>query len=631
MDGDFLDLLLRDAPAAEYDGPAERARRAGASTATLAELDRAKTLALRLRTRLDAHRRRENELTALFQTAGDLAGLRDLDAVLHAIVRRARRLLGTDVAYLTLEDPARGDTYMRVTDGSVAATFQHLRLPMGAGLGGLVAQTASPYRSPNYLSDPQFAHTREIDTGVGDEGLVAILGVPLRLGPRVIGVLFAADRRERQFGQDEVALLGSLADHAAIAIDNARMLTETRAALADLDEANRLGRARAAATERAATAHDRLTALVLRGGDLDDLAAAVAEVLSGALAVLDADGAPIAGAPLLFNKSTVEQLNNALVEQSNKSTIEQSDHFAKINNLVARSRETGRSVHSGQYWVASVAAGPEHLGALVLRADAPLDEADQRTLERAALVTALLLLFRRSAADAQARIGGDLLTDILLAPTRDPAGLRDRARRFGIDLARRYVVLVVDRPDSALPTRRPAALTTRYEGADVLLVPGSDPGATARTVAAELRHSSTVAGAGPAVGPAAIAAAYREGRRCLSAALALGRRGTGVAMADLGFLGVVLGEHRDLDGYVTATLGPLLEYDAARGARLVETLRAYFAAGRSPSRARHALHVHPNTVHQRLDRITQLLGTDWQTPARALELELALTLHQSRT
>lgn len=600
MDATYLELLLADAPAVDYEAPLARARRDGASPEALAELDRAKVLALRLRTRLETHRRRENELTALFQTAGDLAGLRDLDAVLRAIVRRARRLLGTDVAYLTLEDPARGDTYMRVTDGSVAATFQHLRLPMGAGLGGLVAQTASPYHSPSYLSDPQFAHTRPINTAVADEGLVAILGVPLRLGPRVIGVLFAADRRERQFGPDEVALLGSLADHAAVAIDNARMLTETRTALAELDEANRVGRARAAATERAATAHDRLTALVLRGGDLDELAAAVTEVLSGTLAVLDADGVPIAGTPLPADA----------VEQQ-----------------VAASRETGRSVHSGEFWVAAAAAGPEHLGALVLRTDTPLSEPDQRTLERAALVTALLLLFRRSAADAQARIGGDLLSDILLAPDRDPGGLRDRARRLGTDLTRRHLVLVVDR--TATPPHPPTGLATRYDGRDVLLVPGADPAAAASRVAAELRHTATVAGAGPAVGPAAIAEAYREAVRCLSAALALGRTGTGVTMSDLGFLGVVLGEHRDLSGYLSATLGPLLAYDAARGARLVETLDAYFAAGRSPSRARHALHVHANTVHQRLDRISQLLGPDWQSPDRALELQLALRLHRS--
>ncbi|MFD0891475.1 GAF domain-containing protein, partial [Streptosporangium algeriense] len=202
--------------------------------------------------------RREAELSALFDTAGDLAGLRDLDAVLEAIVRRARQLLGADAAYMTLHDPDRGDTWMRVTDGSVSAKFRALRLPMGAGLGGLVAQTATPYSTADYFADPRFRHKTDIDDAVLEEGLVAILGVPLKLGAQVIGVLFAANRGVRPFSQDEVVLLGSLAAHAAVAIDNARLLQETRNALEELSETSRLARAHSGAVERAAHAHDRM-------------------------------------------------------------------------------------------------------------------------------------------------------------------------------------------------------------------------------------------------------------------------------------------------------------------------------------------------------------------------------------
>src|ERR671930_519479 len=117
MDSDHVQPLLQ-APA---DG--QRAER-------IAALEHAKPLALRVRAEMEGRRRREAELSALFETAHDLAGLRDLDSVLQAIVQRARSLLGTDVAYLSLNDPARGDTYMRVTEGSVAARFQQLRLGM---------------------------------------------------------------------------------------------------------------------------------------------------------------------------------------------------------------------------------------------------------------------------------------------------------------------------------------------------------------------------------------------------------------------------------------------------------------------------------------------------------------------
>jgi hypothetical protein len=135
----YLELLSRGAPPEEYERPVLRARADGASSEELAALEHGKLLALRVRTELEGRRRREAELSALFETAHDLAGLRDLDAVLHAIVQRARSLLGTEVAYLTLNDPKAGDTYMRVTDGSVSARFQQLRLGMGEGLGGLAS------------------------------------------------------------------------------------------------------------------------------------------------------------------------------------------------------------------------------------------------------------------------------------------------------------------------------------------------------------------------------------------------------------------------------------------------------------------------------------------------------------
>lgn len=196
----LLDLLAADAPAEALGAVTGQAREAGVGGADLAETERAVATALRVRSSLRAHRRRELELAALFDTAGDLAASRDLDEVLKAIVRRARMLLGTDTAYLTLPDEEAGDTYMRVTDGSVSPVFQNLRLELGEGLGGLVAQTTRPYATPDYRTDDRFRHTRNINAGVFEEGLVAILGVPLLLGSvhggdrKVIGVLFAADR-----------------------------------------------------------------------------------------------------------------------------------------------------------------------------------------------------------------------------------------------------------------------------------------------------------------------------------------------------------------------------------------------------------------------------------------------------
>ena len=126
---------------------------------------------------------------------------------------------------------------------------------------------------------------------------MAILGVPLVRGSRVIGVLFASDRAERSFERSEVALLGSLAAHAAIALDNARLLEETRTALAELSATSEELRARTASVERASDAHDRFIETVLRGGSIEDIAAIVAEALGGSLIALDEEGSVPHGRP----------------------------------------------------------------------------------------------------------------------------------------------------------------------------------------------------------------------------------------------------------------------------------------------------------------------------------------------
>ncbi|MYV39952.1 diguanylate phosphodiesterase, partial [Streptomyces sp. SID1328] len=118
-----------------------------------------------------------------------------------------------------------------------------------------------------------------------------------------------------------------------------------------------------------------------------------------------------------------------------------------------------------------------------------------------------------------------------------------------------------------------------------------------------------------------------EGRRCLDALHLLGRGGDGAAAEDFGFLGLLLAGDRDIGGFVERTIGPLVAYDARRGTDLLRTLDAYFAAAMSPARTKDVLHVHVNTVAQRLERVGRLLGEDWQTPSRLLEIQLALRLH----
>jgi sugar diacid utilization regulator/GAF domain-containing protein len=614
----LLELLAREAAPVEFEAPILAARSRGEDPDVIAELVRARTLALRVRAILDQRRRREAELSALYETANDLAALREVDAVLRAIVHRARLLLGSDVTYLSLNDDTVGDTCMRVVDGITSPAFRNLRLPMGAGLGGLVAQTETPYNSSRYFEDTRFHHTDPINDAVAEEGLVSILGVPLILGGNVIGVLYAANRSERPFDRDNVSLLVSLAAHAAIALDNARLLSETSAALDELNRASTQLHEHTEGIQRASDAHDRFTQLVLRGGDVNDVVASVSEVLGCVLWVLDTDDRILA------------------------TTAGSSDDLSiDVPALTGAARTAGRAVSHDDWWAVGVTAGPEALGTLLLHSDHKLNEYDQRTFERAALVTALLLLLRRSVAETESRVKGELLGDLLDEPLRDVANLRERARRLGADLDTRHTV-VVARSASGDRSRLVAAasflagqlqgLATERKGAVVLLLPLDNPSEAARRVCTELAgalSAPVTAGASATIDrPEQVPAALREASRCLETLEALGRDGEGASAAELGFLGVLLGDRRDVIPFVRRTIGTVLDYDEEHGTELVHTLEAYFSNDRHLARTREALHIHVNTVTQRLERISALLDDDWQQHDRSLEVQIALRLHR---
>ncbi len=595
----------------------------GAPASELSQVDdpdgEARELALRVRAASESRRRREAELTALVDTARDLAALRDPSGVLDAIVRRARTLLGTDVAYLSLYDPEAGDTYMRATDGSVSSEFQVVRLSFGDGLGGLVAKSRKPYWTADYFHDDRFAHTGSIDSAVGEEGLVSICGTPLLAEGEFLGVLFAANRSHRPFSPDQVALLASLAALAAVSIVQTRTAAETANALTQLSAAHELVHRHTAGIERAAAAHDRFAALVLEGGGVEDITAALADLLGGWVVLMGDEG------ELLSVSGDREDGPPEAVD-------------LRKNPAVLETTRTGRLAQHGQTWAIGVQASHSQMGVLVLGGLEELDDADQRTLERAAVVSALVLLFERAAADAEQRVRTDLVSD-LITGRGETSALQARARASGVDPGRPHVVLVAA-AESGIPRRTllmsahaatgPGSIVGEHDGQVVALVPSENPQAAACELARRLRRMGTVTvgAAGPVSAAEAVPAAWAEASRTTAALCALGMQGSGASAEHLGFAGLVVGSDPDVGGYVQRHLGPLLDYDERRGSELVKTLAAYFDAGTSPRHAAAALHVHVNTVSQRLERITSLLGPHWQRPEQALELQLALRLRR---
>ena len=74
------------------------------------------------------------------------------------------------------------------------------------------------------------------------------------------------------------------------------------------------------------------------------------------------------------------------------------------------------------------------------------------------------------------------------------------------------------------------------------------------------------------------------------------------------------------------TLRPLTALPDRRAAELRETMAAFLRHNQHMQRTAHQLHIHVNTLYQRLDSITGLFGSLWRTPQHSLALRLALEI-----
>lgn len=638
-----LELLAGDAPQARFDALLDEARRAGAGGAELAGLTRALELARAVRTGLGAQRepgrqephgrqeeggrRREAAHTALADTAHDLTLPYDLDALLRVVARRASRLLGLDVAWVSLDRPD-GTAYVRVSEGGTTALVAGLDLGARTGLGGMAQVRRAPVWTADYPADGAVPRGPAVDEAVRAEGLRAVVAVPLRAGDSTLGALYGAARTARRFTPDETGLLLSLADLAAVAVDRAGRLERARAEVGELE---RFGSRTNTALTRVRylwECHARLAGLVLDGAGLSTLARATADALDGVLQVRDPGGRPLV---------STEPLPAALDEEA----------VAKAALVVHTDR---RPVElPGDVWLAPVLAGAEDLGVLVLHASAPLTAEDVRLLQMAAQTVAALVLIQRGTAAAEGPVHEELLQDLLDRTGRSDRSdrsdrhLLERTRRLGVELEQPHVV-VVARPEGG-ELGKAVAWASSYayrmnglkgvrRGCIVLVLPGSDASAAARQVSAELSpmlgHPVSTGAAGPSAGAGEVARVYAEAVRCLDALTALDGAGGTASLSELGFLGLLLSTDHDVDAFIESTVGPVLAYDATRFTELTRTLEAYFDAGGSPTHAAEALHVHANTVSRRLDRIADLLGPLWQKPDRAVEIQMALRLRKAR-
>ncbi len=180
---------------------------------------------------------RLREQATLYTASMALSSSLDLEQVLDAMISEAGGVLGSEAISVLLLDEGTKELIFELSVGSGAKQLKGHRLPPGAGIAGWVVQQGCSVLVSGADEDPRFYSRVDDIVGTSTRSL---LGVPLKVKDRIIGVIEAVNKIEGRFDHNDLRLLEALARSAALAIENARLYEAT---VRQLDRMSSLTRA----------------------------------------------------------------------------------------------------------------------------------------------------------------------------------------------------------------------------------------------------------------------------------------------------------------------------------------------------------------------------------------------------
>lgn len=592
-------------------------------------------------------RQRATEIQRLHATAQRVAASLDVDEVLSEIVRDAADLLRANSGDMLLRDPDRD-----VLQVVAVAHFPPEMVGFEMGTGEGVSSRAMAARRTTIVEDYQrYRHrVRRLDR----YGFRAVLCAPLIARGEAIGALnLHATDPGRRFTQDDARLLTAFANHAAIAIDNARRYQNEVRLAQDLARANE-------ELERSLTLQQRLVKQVL----LDRGPGAVAQELADLLA------RPVVLQDHLFRIIAGASPDGAHGWEDLALPRDAAGR-PKLARFLERLHASGRGapVPAGALdgpvrLVAPIRVGRETSGYLVLPSERRLASLDRALIEVASTGVALELAKLRAQVEVEHRLRGDVVTDLATGAYASPDSISARAGQLGYDLSEPRDVIVLRIDDfaavaarlgetrglelkrrlfdtvQAAVSRSPASMVAGQNEAMIVLAAqtperqggfgGREPAAIAEELRDLVRIQLPDVAVSASIGdrcsaPGEFAGSFRLAQGALDAMAKLGRRDQVIDARSLGVYRLLItaadpGELRD---FAERVLGPLLGPDDHRQ-ELLDTLRAYVDSGFNQRETARRSFVHFNTVAYRLRRIQELLGLNLHDPQALLDLTFAL-------
>ena len=177
---------------------------------------------------------RLRRLVELSVTLNSTLNVKDLLAL---IIRTAAEVLACEAASILLYDEKKEALFFAAATGEAADRLKKIPVPLNKSLAGEIFRTNTPLVINNLKNDAR--HNLKISDYVGLQSR-SLLGVPLQIQERTIGVLEALNKKEGGFTESDQVTLSVVASHAAVAIHNAQLVQALKKAYEEVKKADEL-------------------------------------------------------------------------------------------------------------------------------------------------------------------------------------------------------------------------------------------------------------------------------------------------------------------------------------------------------------------------------------------------------